>query len=474
MALVVKEGSVLQERYLIHSRLGTGAFGIVWRAHDQKLRRDVAIKRIIAGSSALEEGQKVSKLNHANVVHVYEVLELDGDSFLIMEYVPGVSLDQFLMSIRDEWLGETQAISIIGDCLEGLSHAHDNGVVHRDLKPGNIMFSDELETAKLMDFGLAKHKTGEPEETQSQSVFGAKSGTPSYMSPEQAMGDRLDKSTDVFSLGIVAHLLLTKRHPYIDLTGLESTFDLIKSDEFEPEPTRRINAKITHALGDVIDRMLEKRRENRFSDAREAYEAFKLATSRVRNCHACGNENDESNNFCGACGEKLLTFDDISSGLTADSDAEALTKEGFALANQYKWVDAIKKYKDAVEADSTYALAYANWGYALNHLGHHKEAIEVLTKAIEISEHFACYDYRGFAYSKLRENEKALADFDKAIEDQPNRIGFRLHRIHVLFYMERYSDAYEDVIQVLKRDPQNTKALHFKSRIEKHIGGLGL
>ena len=76
--------------------------------------------------------------------------------------------------------------------------------------------------------------------------------------------------------------------------------------------------------------------------------------------------------------------------------------------------------------------------------------------------------------SRRQANEKALADFDKAIEDQPNRIGFRLHRIHVLFYMERYSDAYEDVIQVLKRDPQNTKALHFKSRIEKHIGGLGL
>ena len=207
----------LGERYEVRQRLGAGAFGEVYRAHDRLLGRDVAIKRIRLESFAdpaqledvkrrfLREAQVAARLRHPNIVTTHDIVSSPSTSFIVMELVSGETLQARLAARGRLRLGE--ALPVVEQIGRALDHAHASGVVHRDVKPANVMI-EPSGAVKVMDFGIAKEAGGQLTAT------GLVIGTPSYMSPEQARGETVDARSDLFSLGCVLYECLTGRRPF--------------------------------------------------------------------------------------------------------------------------------------------------------------------------------------------------------------------------------------------------------------------
>jgi serine/threonine-protein kinase len=245
--------------YLVESQIGAGGMGAVYRAMDVNLQRPVALK-VISGAIVSEsdklrfarEAQAASTLNHPNIVTIYEYNSDAGIDFLIMEYVDGRPLDQ-LLARRSR--GEAFALDSLLQCLRGVASAlhgaHQAGIVHRDVKPGNVMMCSSGQ-AKVLDFGLAKRRDAPSHLTQ----VGAVVGTPGYMSPEQAIGEAVDWRTDIFSFGIILHEVLYGVHPFQE-----------GSDPGKPaKPPNDVPA----TLADLSARCLRKDREQRLQSLSEA------------------------------------------------------------------------------------------------------------------------------------------------------------------------------------------------------------
>jgi serine/threonine protein kinase len=194
-------------RYIIIEPLGAGGMGVVYRAKDEKLERAVAIKILAPGLLVGEDARHrfhkealaLAKLGNTHIAAVYDVGEQDGIDYIVMECIPGESL---AAKIKSGPLTVKDATSIVLQIAEALEEAHEQGVIHRDLKPGNVMITPKG-LVKVLDFGLAKLLKGQgPDETLSMETRGL-IGTPLYMSPEQVHGERLDTRTDLWSLGVV-------------------------------------------------------------------------------------------------------------------------------------------------------------------------------------------------------------------------------------------------------------------------------
>src|ERR1700682_1251684 len=194
--------------YRIVEHIGAGGMGVVYRAHDEQLDRDVALKVLPPGTLASEVARKrfrrealaLAKLNHANIETVYEFGSQDGVDFLVMEYVAGKTLTEKLM---EGALPDKELVSLAMQIVEAVEEAHDRGIVHRDLKPANILITPKGQ-AKVLDFGLAKWlRAGEELTADQVSDTLSTAGTLPYMSPEQLNGEIVDERTDIYSLGAV-------------------------------------------------------------------------------------------------------------------------------------------------------------------------------------------------------------------------------------------------------------------------------
>ncbi len=201
--------------YRVEAPLGRGAMGTVYLAHDTSLERSVAVK-VLHSEIAREpdiarrferEARAAARVSHPNITHVYFVGGDDDQRFFVMEYVPGESLYEHVQ----EWgaLPFDQALDVLRDAARGLSAAHEAGVIHRDVKPSNLMFLPDG-SVKVADFGLAKSLGGDMDATGAGRVM----GTPRYMSPEQCKGDEIDARTDVYSLGLTGFFLLSGMHAF--------------------------------------------------------------------------------------------------------------------------------------------------------------------------------------------------------------------------------------------------------------------
>ncbi len=224
-------------RYEVISRLGAGAMGIVYRAHDTRLNRDVALKLLPAASIAdperkhrmVQEARAASALNHPNIVSVYDVDQIDGTDFITMECVFGKTLAEV---IGRKGLPVPQAVAYAIQIAGALAAAHAAGIVHRDLKLGNVMVTRDGQV-KILDFGLAK-LTEPPGDSKSTNTAWI-AGTPAYMSPEQAEGKKLDARSDIFSFGAVLYELLTGR-PAFRRESTSTTVAAILRDDPAPLP----------------------------------------------------------------------------------------------------------------------------------------------------------------------------------------------------------------------------------------------
>src|SRR3989442_10419472 len=252
--------------YVLLEEIGRGGQGVVFRARQKSLNRTVALKVISLGQWASKahlkrfrrEAEAAASLDHRSIVPIYEVGERDGSCYFSMKFVEGGQLDEVSrrtpVSIR-------QAVELIAKLARTVHYAHAHGILHRDIKPGNILLDAQGEP-HLTDFGLARLVETESTVTRTLEVL----GTPSYMAPEQAVGNnaKLTSATDVYGLGAVFYQLLTGHPPFAGRTTYETIKLLLDS---EPRPPRLLNPKVDRDLSTICLKCLEKHPERRYSSA---------------------------------------------------------------------------------------------------------------------------------------------------------------------------------------------------------------
>jgi serine/threonine-protein kinase len=268
----LRPGQVVLSRYTIERELGRGGMGAVYLARDSKLSERVALKTIssaLAGDPAEMadrfrlEVQAARKVTHANVIRIHDIGEDGPLLFLSMEYVEGETL--FARVKRVGALAVTEARAILVDVASGVAAAHAAGVVHRDLKPHNVLLG-KGRTVKVIDFGLAKmtFSTG-------MTATGLIMGTPEYMAPEQVRGLATDARTDVYALGAMAYFALAGKPPFSATTPIAIGFAQVNDP---PPPLREIRPEVPVALEEAVMRALAKEPGKRFPDAGELRKAL--------------------------------------------------------------------------------------------------------------------------------------------------------------------------------------------------------
>ncbi len=261
--------------YRVGDRIGQGGMGEVYQAVDTRLDRPVALKflaaRYVSDPEAkarfIREAKSASALDHPNICTIHDIGEAaDGELYIVMALYEGETLDR---RMKREPFSAERTVRIVRQVAEALKRAHASGIVHRDVKPANIMVGED-DAVRLLDFGIAKLQSGE---TLTQT--GMSLGTAVYMSPEQAVGDPVTPASDVWSLGLVAYEMLTGRHPF---KADQPLAVLHKIASVDPEPVGEVRDDVPAALTEVIHQALEKQVGNRFADAAELLAALDGAT----------------------------------------------------------------------------------------------------------------------------------------------------------------------------------------------------
>ncbi len=264
--LELKRGSLFAERYEIIEKLGKGGMGHVYRVEDTKIREEIALKlikpEIAADKKTIERFQSelktARKIRHKNVCGMYDLGEEKGTHYITMEYVPGEDLRSFMK--RSKQLSVLTAVSLARQVCEGLAEAHRLGVVHRDLKPQNIMI-DREGNAHIMDFGIARTMYT-PEMTEDGAII----GTPHYMSPEQVDGKEVDQRSDLYSLGVIIYEMVTGRVPF---EGDSAVSVALKHKTETPTSLREFNMHVPESLSRLVFKCMEKDKDKRYRSAEE-------------------------------------------------------------------------------------------------------------------------------------------------------------------------------------------------------------
>ena len=252
-------------RYRIVERVGRGGMGVLYRAHDPALERDVALKMMhldfTSDTHARErfqrEARAVARLQHPNIVTIHELGEVDDTPYIVMEFLEGKDLEQLLKDGDELSLG--RKLDIAAQVCEGLAYAHDQGIVHRDIKPGNVRVLPDGKV-KILDFGIARFAASSL--TQSGTVM----GTPSYMAPEQIMGQPVDGRADLFAAGVLLYELLSGRKPFTGDSPTAVAYNIMHS---EPPALREALSELPDAVNEIVARALRKDPNERYTHARE-------------------------------------------------------------------------------------------------------------------------------------------------------------------------------------------------------------
>ncbi|HEX7572358.1 MAG TPA: serine/threonine-protein kinase, partial [Bacteroidota bacterium] len=258
--------------YLVGEKLGEGGMGIVYMGTDTRLKRPVALKFLTRALPSeakerkrfLREARAASSVNHPNVCVIHAIEEVEGEEFIVMEFVEGVTLRKWAHHKRDaqrsKLLPLKDTLAVVNQVAEGLDAAHKKGIVHRDVKPENVMIRADGR-AKIMDFGLAK-LAGESKLTRT----GATVGTVAYMSPEQVQGGEIDAQSDIYSLGVLLYELLAGRTPFIADHVMGMMYAIVNTD---PEPIQQVRPGLDPEIAAVVMRCLAKVKKERYATMSE-------------------------------------------------------------------------------------------------------------------------------------------------------------------------------------------------------------
>lgn len=288
-------------RFKIIGEIGRGGMGVVYKAIQISLNRTVALKMLPAQMALSQEfldrfqreARILARLNHKNIVHIYDLERLRGSCFIVMEYIEGESLAKIIASraplstalIKKVALGVTSA----------LSAAHKAGIIHRDIKPENIMI-DSYGEVKVMDFGIARAA-----DQTCKTRSGIRLGTPEYMSPEQAKGPQVGPPSDLYSLGIALYEMACGKVPF---TGEDSLRIALKHVQEEPPPPSSLNPGVDADLEKIILKLLKKEPGSRYRDADELHKALdRIAVPEEEAAEA--DERPLRFLYCPSCGASL-------------------------------------------------------------------------------------------------------------------------------------------------------------------------
>ena len=312
-------------RYEILSELGQGAMGVVYKAIDPLIERTVAIKTIKLDLSKEElanfeerfyrEAKSAGRLNHPNIVTIYDVGKTDNAAYMAMEFLEG----QLLREILDAHtaLSIDKIVDIAAQVADGLAYAHENGIVHRDIKPANIMLVRDG-IAKIMDFGIAQMPTG------SRTLAGTVMGSPKYMAPEQVIGKLVDGRSDLFALGIMLYEMLTGESPF-DGDNINTIMYRILNET--PVPPKSVAPRIPDAFNYIIAKALAKEPGERYQTAKELandlrnYASLTIPeteTNALNQHRTLDRRSKPRSNM----GEETLFLNDISGGLIGSKTAQ--------------------------------------------------------------------------------------------------------------------------------------------------------
>jgi eukaryotic-like serine/threonine-protein kinase len=267
-------------RYKVQEKIGEGAMADVYRAFDPSINRALAIKVLKNeflqdeeyAARFLREAKAAGALSHPNIVTIFDVGEVEGHPFIVMELLDGKPLDQAMAEKKS--VNVEQAINIGMQLARALDYAHGQGIIHRDIKPSNIMISNDGQSVKILDYGIAR--LNETDALLGQEVLktqvGAVLGTPRYMSPEQALGQTSDGRSDLYSVGIVLYELLTGKKAFS--SGSMATL-MLQITQQDPEPLNKIAPDVPGGLVFIVTKLLSKKPEKRFQKGMELHAALK-------------------------------------------------------------------------------------------------------------------------------------------------------------------------------------------------------
>jgi serine/threonine-protein kinase len=277
-------------RFQVVEEIGEGAMSIVYKAYDPEINRILAIK-VLRGECAadpeyrfrfLQEAKAAGKLTHPNIVTIFDVGEAEVGPYIAMEYLEGPTLDRLMGSGQRVPLREAVIYGI--QLAEALDYSHARGIVHRDVKPSNILILGERDGIRITDFGIAHMETGG---TAQRTVLGTVLGTPQYMSPEQIEGLAVDGRSDLFSLGVILYQLISGEKPFASETLTSLLLKIVKED---PVPLGDKAREAPQSLQKIVARLLEKRPEQRFQSGREVAQQLRRVIQEIDERERQGNE----------------------------------------------------------------------------------------------------------------------------------------------------------------------------------------
>ena len=460
--------------YKILKKLGEGGMGIVYKAEDTKLKREVAIKFLPHQISANKEerqrfeieAQAAAALNHPNIATIYAIEESDKEVFIAMEYIEGTELkdkiSKFLPSIEE-------SLNIIEQSAQGLKAAHDKGITHRDIKSSNIMVTESGQI-KIMDFGLAKMK-GVSHITK----FGTTLGTTAYMSPEQARGEHVDYRTDIWSLGVIAFELLTGKTPYEGEFEQAIIYSILNE---EPKSVLSLRKDLPLKLDQIIMKMLSKNKEYRYQNISELI--LDLQEFKLKDKQPGKNKGKKT--------IAVLPFENISPDKDADYFAEGLADELTANLSKIKEIKLVAstntmKYKGTDKDIKTLGRELAAGFVMLGSVRKFKDDLRISVKLLDVEQESQLWgeNYKGKLEDVFDIQEKVAKEIVDAL-----RVNLSLTEKVVLSKRSTVNaDAFDNYLQardfLYRRTKSNVKiaiqlfqkAIELDSRYAAAYAGLG-
>lgn len=352
-------------RYEVVAELGQGAMGVVYKAIDPLIDRVVAIKTINLNQAEDEkeeyegrfyqEAKAAGRLSHPNIVTIYDVGREDHIAYIAMEFLEGRELRDILND--GEALSLDQILDIVAQVALGLAYAHENGIVHRDVKPSNIMVGRDGHV-KITDFGIARMASSAVR-TQTGMVL----GSPKYMSPEQVVGKELDQRSDIFSLGSLLYEMLTGRSPFDGENVNSILYQVVNT---MPTPPSIVNPDLPEMLNFIVAKALAKNVEERYQNARELAEDLKICRNTLLSDSAVVGKSSQTQSIPGAIvSSRRSEGDDAGQstaaiGLSKSFDSFGATMRLAAMTNAFDEVETFsKKYQETHGAVRTGSIPAA-------------------------------------------------------------------------------------------------------------------
>ena len=435
--------------YRILREIGHGSMGIVFAAQTDRLDRVVALKVLPPSLSVTEtvikrfmrEAQSVAKLDHENIVQIYATGDQDGVYYYAMQFIEGSPLDDVL---KERKLTFEESAKITALAARALFFAHENAIIHRDVKPANIILSYK-DRPVLTDFGLAR-----PEKAATLTASGALVGTPIYMSPEQVRGERanIDRRTDIYSLGITFYEMLTGTTPF----EAESTQEILNKIEFhDPRPARKVLADVPKALETICHKAIEKEADRRYQTAIE----FALDLERFLS------------------GEQIQARPTpLHTRLIKKAVQHRMITSLGALLTVAVVLVFFATRKSSENKESATSAQYSKSlieGSEYLRRGEHTAALRSFDQAVFLRPKLAAsYVERGKAYVTLENHESAVEDFERALELDPGNVHARMWRgISRVRYGsdEEFSAGFKDLEEMLGASPNDTETLFEVARV---------